>query len=186
MPLVWTSSLKIQYIDSSNFIFFREVTKPTWAIYIQSLPNTRILSRVGTGENGTRSLESDIMLGLSSITSKGLLTKTETASRMFSSTPSLILHTNLLSHSANSEICNLKWDFLCDFCDLGIYSIFVVLSCHQVAQLGDVKGDSSFSKGTVKRLTNRAKPTVSDSFRLQLQVRTWQIFLTYWHERTNQ
>ena len=165
MPLVWTSSLKIQYIDSSNFIFFREVAKPTRAIYIQSSPNTRILSF---------------------ITSKGLLTKTETASRMFSSTPSLILHTNLLSHSANSEICNLKWDFLCDFCDLGIYSIFVVLSCHQVAQLGDVKGDSSFSKGTVKRLTNRAKPTVSDSFRLQLQVRTWQIFLTYWHERTNQ
>jgi hypothetical protein len=36
--------------------------------------------------------------------------------------------------------------------------------------MGDVKGDSSFSKGTVKRLTNRAKPTVSDAFRLQLQV----------------
>jgi len=40
----------------------------------------------------------------------------------------------------------------------------------KVAQLGDVKGDSSFSKGTVKRMTNRAKPTVSDAFRLQLQV----------------
>ena len=49
---------------------------------------------------------------------------------------------------------------LCEFRDL----------LSKVAQLGDVKGDSSFSKGTVKRLTNRAKPTVSDAFRLQLQV----------------
>ncbi len=36
--------------------------------------------------------------------------------------------------------------------------------------MGDVKGASSFSTGTVTRLTNRAKPTVSDAFRLQLQV----------------
>ena len=50
---------------------------------------------------------------------------------------------------------------LCEFRDLQ----------SKVAQLGDnVKGDSSFSKGTVKRLTNRAKPTVCDAFRLQLAV----------------
>ena len=43
----------------------------------------------------------------------------------------------------------------------------------KVAQLGtDInKGDGSLSKGTVKRMmTNKAKPTVSDAFRLQLQV----------------
>ena len=49
---------------------------------------------------------------------------------------------------------------LCEFRDLQ----------SKVAKLGDVKGDNSFSRGTVKRLTNRAKPTVSDAFRLQLQV----------------
>ena len=32
-------------------------------------------------------------------------------------------------------------------------------------------GDSSFSKGTARRLsTNKAKPTVSDAFRVQLSV----------------
>lgn len=51
---------------------------------------------------------------------------------------------------------------LCEFRDLQ----------SKVAKLGDVKGDNSFSKGTVKRMTNRAKPTVSDAFRLQLQVGT--------------
>ncbi|TRY72029.1 hypothetical protein TCAL_01120 [Tigriopus californicus] len=43
----------------------------------------------------------------------------------------------------------------------------------KVVQLGSNinKGDGSLSKGTVKRtMTNKAKPTVSDSFRLQLQV----------------
>ena len=43
----------------------------------------------------------------------------------------------------------------------------------KVAQLGsDInKGDGSLSKGTVKRMmTNKSKPTVSDAFRLQLQV----------------
>jgi hypothetical protein len=43
----------------------------------------------------------------------------------------------------------------------------------KVAQLGaDInRGDNSLSKGTAKRiLTNKAKPTVSDAFRLQLQV----------------
>ncbi len=43
----------------------------------------------------------------------------------------------------------------------------------KVVQLGaDMnKGDNSVSKGTAKRmLTNKAKPTVSDAFRLQLQV----------------
>lgn len=50
---------------------------------------------------------------------------------------------------------------LCEFRDLQ----------SKMTQLGDtVKGDSSFSKGTVKRLTNRAKPTVCDAFRLQLAV----------------
>ena len=50
---------------------------------------------------------------------------------------------------------------LCEFRDLQ----------SKVAQLGEnVKGDNSFSKGTVKRLTNRAKPTVCDAFRLQLAV----------------
>ena len=49
---------------------------------------------------------------------------------------------------------------LCEFKDL----------LSKVATLGDVKGDNSFSKGTAKRMTNRAKPTVSDAFRLQLQV----------------
>ena len=50
---------------------------------------------------------------------------------------------------------------LCEFRDLQ----------SKVAQLGEnVKGDNSFSKGTVKRLSNRAKPTVCDAFRLQLAV----------------
>lgn len=52
---------------------------------------------------------------------------------------------------------------LCEFKDL----------LSKVAQLGsDInKGDGSLSKGTVKRMmTNKAKPTVSDAFRLQLQV----------------
>jgi hypothetical protein len=43
----------------------------------------------------------------------------------------------------------------------------------KVTQLGaDInRGDNSLSKGTAKRiLTNKAKPTVSDAFRVQLQV----------------
>ena len=40
----------------------------------------------------------------------------------------------------------------------------------KVAKLGEVKGDSSFSKGTVKRMTNKAKPTVTEAFRMNLQV----------------
>ncbi len=49
---------------------------------------------------------------------------------------------------------------------------------NKVAQLGSDlnKSDGSLSKGTVKRMmTNKAKPTVSDAFRLQLQVRFWII-----------
>ena len=52
---------------------------------------------------------------------------------------------------------------LCEFKDL----------LTKVTQLGtDInKGDGSLSKGTVKRMmTNKAKPTVSDAFRVQLQV----------------
>ena len=40
----------------------------------------------------------------------------------------------------------------------------------KVAKLGEVKGDNSFSKGTVKRMTNKAKPTVTEAFRMNLQV----------------
>lgn len=52
---------------------------------------------------------------------------------------------------------------ICEFKDL----------LNKVAQLGTEinKGDGSLSKGTVKRMmTNKGKPTVSDGFRLQLQV----------------
>jgi len=52
---------------------------------------------------------------------------------------------------------------LCNFKDL----------LSKVTQLGtDIgKGDGSISKGTAKRvMTNKAKPTVSDAFRVQLQV----------------
>jgi myosin heavy subunit len=52
---------------------------------------------------------------------------------------------------------------LCQFKDL----------LSRVAQLGEVmnRSEGSLSKGSIKRmLTNKAKPTVSDAFRLQLQV----------------
>ncbi len=59
-----------------------------------------------------------------------------------------------------------------------ILLLIIIFPLHQdllgkVAQLGaDInRGDNSLSKGTAKRiLTNKAKPTVSDAFRLQLQV----------------
>jgi hypothetical protein len=59
-----------------------------------------------------------------------------------------------------------------------ILLLSIIFPLHQdllgkVAQLGaDInRGDNSLSKGTAKRiLTNKAKPTVSDAFRLQLQV----------------
>ena len=60
-------------------------------------------------------------------------------------------------------LLNSKSNFvqeICEFRDLQ----------SKVAKLGEVKGDSSFSKGTVKRMTNKAKPTVSEAFRLNLQV----------------
>ena len=60
-------------------------------------------------------------------------------------------------------LLNSKSNFvqeICEFRDLQ----------SKVAKLGEMKGDSSFSKGTVKRMTNKAKPTVSEAFRLNLQV----------------
>ena len=51
---------------------------------------------------------------------------------------------------------------LCEYRDL----------LNKVAQLsGEMNGSGSVSKGSVRRImTNKAKPTVSDAFRLQLQV----------------
>ena len=60
-------------------------------------------------------------------------------------------------------LLNSKSNFvqeICEFRDLQ----------SKVAKLGEMKGDSSFSKGTVKRMTNKAKPTVSEAFRMNLQV----------------
>ena len=61
------------------------------------------------------------------------------------------------------SLLNSKSNFvqeICEFRDLQ----------SKVAKLGEMKGDSSFSKGTVKRMTNKAKPTVSEAFRMNLQV----------------
>ena len=60
-------------------------------------------------------------------------------------------------------LLNSKSNFvqeICEFRDL----------LSKVAKLGEVKGDNSFSKGTVKRMTNKAKPTVTEAFRMNLQV----------------
>lgn len=148
----------------------------TLLIFIQSFKVIRIMSRVRTVETGTRSLASNIMPGQSCTPFTASSTRTETRSRTSSSTFSKSPKRTLSKNCVNSR-CYIRIPDLItialNFCLLGHQDLL-----SKVSQLGcDANNrnsgseQGSLSKGTVKRMmTNKAKPTVSDAFRLQLQV----------------